>query len=363
MKLLITGANGFLGRYIVAEALARGHFVRAMVRSDRDVEKHGWDRLENFEFVRADLRSRDRLTDAVRGVDCALHLAASKSGDIYAQLRGTVVATENLLWAMEQAGVKQIVGISSMSVYDYLKIPAHSTLDEQSPIEVDGYARDEYARTKLLQEKMIRQFAAERNWPHVVLRPGVIWGKDNFWTARLGIQMGAQGGKKRWLRMGATAQLPLTYVENCAQAIVIAAEKLPSCSGEILNVIDDETPTQKRYAELIAARLSPRPRIVPIPFTVMQALAGLAALTNRMVFENQAKIPGIFVRARLLARCKPLRFDNGKIKRVLGWLPKYSLNQATDRTFAPTSSARPSSESSAKPQAAKESPVIVEGVA
>ena len=60
--------------------------------------------------MRADLRSRNGLIDAVRGVDCVLHLAASKSGDIYAQLGGTVVATENLLWAMEQAGVKSIVG-------------------------------------------------------------------------------------------------------------------------------------------------------------------------------------------------------------------------------------------------------------
>jgi 2-alkyl-3-oxoalkanoate reductase len=359
MKLLITGANGFLGRYVVAEALARGHFVRAMVRSERDVQRHGWDQQANFEFVRADLRSRNGLVDAVRGVDAVLHLAASKSGDIYAQLGGTVVATENLLWAMEQAGVKQIVGISSMSVYDYLKIPTHSTLDEQSPIEVDAYARDEYAQTKLLQERLIRQFATERSWPHVILRPGVIWGKDNFWTARLGVQ----AGKKRWLRMGASAQLPLTYVENCAEAIVTAAEKLPGCHGEILNVIDDETPTQKRYAELLAARLNPRPRIVPIPFTVMRMLAGFAALTNRMVFENQAKIPGIFVTARLLARCKPLRFDNSKVKRVLGWSPRYSLNQAVDRTFAATSSAPPPGDLSAKPQAAKESPVILKGVA
>ena len=95
----------------------------------------------------------------------------------------------------------------------------------------------------------------------------------------------------------------------------------------------------------------------------MRMLAGLAALTNRMVFENQAKIPGIFVTARLLARCKPLRFDNAKIKRMLGWSPRYSLNAAMDRTFAATNSAEPAGESSAKPQAAKESPVILKGVA
>ena len=63
-------------------------------------------------------------------------------------------------------------------------------LDEQSPIEINGYARDEYAQTKLLQERLIREFAGERKWQYVILRPGVIWGKDNFWTARLGVQAG-----------------------------------------------------------------------------------------------------------------------------------------------------------------------------
>ena len=56
----------------------------------------------------------------------------------------------------------------------------------------------------------------------MILRPGVIYGRDNLWTARLGI--GGQG-KRLWLRTGAWARLPLTYVENCADAIVTAAER------------------------------------------------------------------------------------------------------------------------------------------
>src|SRR5436305_8304475 len=103
MKLLVTGAGGFLGRYVVAEALRRGHAVRAMVRGSSE----GLAELDHpaLELVKADLRSRRGLTDAVKGVDAVLHLAAAKSGDLYAQYAGTVVATENLLAAMTEANV------------------------------------------------------------------------------------------------------------------------------------------------------------------------------------------------------------------------------------------------------------------
>ncbi len=75
-------------------------------------------------IVQADLRSRRGLTEAVTGHDAVLHLAAAKSGDLYAQYAGTVVATENLLAAMTEAGVRRIVLVSSLSVYDYLKLRA-----------------------------------------------------------------------------------------------------------------------------------------------------------------------------------------------------------------------------------------------
>ena len=66
--------------------------------------------------------ARRGLAEALAGHDVVLHLAAAKSGDLYAQYAGTVVATENLLTAMTDAEVKRIVLISSLSVYDYLQI-------------------------------------------------------------------------------------------------------------------------------------------------------------------------------------------------------------------------------------------------
>jgi 2-alkyl-3-oxoalkanoate reductase len=323
MKLLVTGANGFLGRYVVAEALQRGHTVRAVMRSDKNLRPG-----QNIEPVRVDLRSRCGLVEALAGIDCVLHLAAAKSGDLYAQYAGTVVATENLLWAMREAGVSHIVSISSFSVYDYMRLASFSVVDESSPVEIDGFERDAYAHTKLVQESLVRETCLQNNWRFTILRPGVIFGRDNLWTARLG----AQAGKKLWLRMGAVAQLPLTYVENCAEAILLAAEK-PEAEGETLNVVDDDLPTQRVYAGQLRKTLSPRPFILPMPWTMMRSLARMASITNRLLFRNRAKVPGVFIPCRLHARCKPLHYTNARIKKVLGWRPKYTWQEGIQRSL------------------------------
>jgi nucleoside-diphosphate-sugar epimerase len=125
-------------------------------------------------------------------------------------------------------------------------------------------------------------------------------------------------------------------VENCAEAIVIAAERAGDSSvrGQAFNIIDDNPPTQRRYARLLQKRLSPHPVIVPVAWSVMRSLAAMAVLTNRLLLRGRAKIPGIFVPARLHARCKPLRFDNALAKRALGWSPRYPLEDSLDRSFA-----------------------------
>lgn len=346
-KLLITGANGFLGRHVVAEALSRGHLVRVLVRSAGDAAKHGWEANPNIEVVQGDLRRRKGLEDVVAGVDMVLHLAAAKSGDMYAQYGGTVVATENLLSAMSACDVRRIVGISSFSVYDYTRPRSFSTLDETAPVERDAFARDEYAHTKLVQERLIRDHAIKHGWSFVILRPGMIYGPGNLWSARLGVQ-----GKKTWIRMGAWAQLPATYVENCAQAILLAAERCENeANGQILNVVDDEKPpTQRKYLSLLKKRTKPSPRVIPVAWTVMRFLAGMASLCNRVLFGGRAKLPGILVPCRLHARCKPLRYSNAKLRRILEFKPRYTLAEALDRSVSGAAAAEPMKKVSVVPK-------------
>jgi nucleoside-diphosphate-sugar epimerase len=324
MELFVSGAGGFLGNHVVTCALERGHTVRAQVRPANDGSKLPWASGAGVRLERLDLRHRRGLADALRGCDAVLHLAATKSGDLYDQLGGTVLGTENLLAAMEQSRVQRIIAVSSFAVYDYRRIPVLSVLDELSPLEAHPEDRDEYTQTKLLQERMIQTYAQERGWPWTILRPGVVYGRNNLWTSRLGVQLSST----LWVRTGAFARVPLTYVENCAEAIVMAAES-PNAVGKVFNVVDDEAPTQRAYARMLQ-ELQPGARIVPVPG--IRWVARAAAIVNRLAFDGRAKLPGMIVPAKIDAMVKPLRFSNQRLRENVGWAPRYPLADALRRS-------------------------------
>ena len=329
MRLLITGTTGFVGRYVTAAALRQGHKVRAVLRpSSSDSVLGSLVDDTALEPVRVDLRSPDGLADALDGVETVIHLAAAKTGDFYTQFAGTVIATENLLAAMQSVGVNQLVGVSTFSVYDYMAMKSGSLLDESSPINLTPERRDEYARTKLIQEELYRKFGHDNKV--VVLRPGMIYGRDHLWHALLGAELGPL-----FLRIGSRATLPLTYVENCAEAIVLTAERLaaePSrFAGQIINLVDDHLPTQRRYAEQVSAVIE-APKSIGVPWPVMRLLAGGLDRANDRLVGGQAKLPSFLVPDRLQARFKPLRYTNTKAKRLMGWSPRYSTAEAIHRS-------------------------------
>lgn len=332
MRLYITGATGFVGSSVVREAIRRGHEVTAVVRPGSDATVAASAGAEGaITEARVDLRSRRGLAGSLAGIDVVIHLAAAKAGDFYTQFAGTVVATENLLMAMTEAGVANLVGVSTFSVYDYLNIKSGTVIDEQSPIDRSPELRDEYARTKLLQEELYRGFGAGEGQRLVIIRPGMIYGPGNLWHALLGADFGP-----RFLRIGSKAILPMTYVENCAEAMVLAAEKLIEPDSpvvdRVINIVDDDLPTQRAYADLVAARMDTPPSI-PVPWTVIKAAAGLLKKGNQLALDGRAKFPGIAVPDRLHARFKPLRYTNRLSKDLLGWTPRYSLVSAIDRSI------------------------------
>lgn len=329
LRLYITGATGFVGSAVVRAARARGHDVVAVIRPASSSEP-----IDGVTQARVDLRSPRGLADSLAGVDSVIHLAAAKSGDMAQQFAGTVVTTENLLGAMASAGVDQLVGISTFSVYDYRALRSGDLLDENTPIDTSPAGRDEYARTKLVQEQLYRDFAAGNgSGPRrcVIVRPGMIYGPDNLWHALLGAELGPA-----FLRIGSRAVLPMSYVENCAEAIVLAAERLAEddteVNGQTINLVDDDLPTQAEYAEAVAARTKV-PSSVTVPWPVLRTGAETLALLNRSLLKGRAKFPGIAMPDRLYARFKPLRYTNRKAKELLGWTPRYGLVEAVERSL------------------------------
>ncbi len=329
MKLLITGASGFLGPYVVAEALRRGHQVRAGVRGRSPLQDSlTWQDHPNLEFAKVDLLQRETLPDAAQGVDAVIHLAATMKGDFQAQYAGTVTATENLLSAMQDAGISRLIAISSFSVFDYLKLPDGATIEENSPLEQNPAQRDAYTQTKLIQEATVRRFG--QTGQVTILRPGMIYGRDHLWNAHLGIR----AGDRLWLQIGANGQMPLTYVENCATAIVLAAEQ-EGAIGQTINIVDSDLPTQSAFVQSLSRHLKKSPLVVPLHWSVLYLVAQPLWQVNKLL-KGKLKLPGLLVPARLHARFKPLRYSNALAQDVLHWQPQYSFEAAIDRSCSKT---------------------------
>jgi UDP-glucose 4-epimerase len=331
MKMLVTGANGFLGRHVVAALLARGHQVRALVRPAARVDDLGWP--DSVDLFRADLRSTRDLKPAFDGVDVLVHLAASVTGGEDAQFAATVVGTERLLGAMARTSCRRMVLASSFSVYDWSSI--RGTLDESSPIEPIPalYARDGYSIAKSWQERVTKRFAEKYGLDLTVLRPGFIWGRDHAGIAALGQQLG-----KIQLVIGPFTHIPLTHVENCADLFALAAED-PRALGQTFNVVDGDGERIWRFAGEYLRGTNERRIRIPIPYHLTYWLVRLAFAT---VFRRNLKLPGLLIPDRFEARLKPLRYTNRRAREVLGWKPPLEFRECLSRTFGPAPASVPS---------------------
>jgi 2-alkyl-3-oxoalkanoate reductase len=328
MKILVTGSSGFLGQYVVVNALRQGHQVRAIVRPNRDVSSLSWANHASVEIVEADLSLAEGLDTIVAGVDGVIHLAASKSSDFSESYRGTVVATENLLNAMERAQVLRLVSISSFSVYDYSQLLDGSTLDETCPIEAYPAVRDVYAQTKLIQEQVVQKFASLPHAAVTILRPGMIYGREMLWNACQGA-----GAGPFWLLIGSRSQMPLTYVENCADAIV-SAVVTEEAVGVTINIIDDDLPSRRIYTDALVQNSIHAPRVVLINWTLFRWLSQTAWFVNQRLLFGLLKLPGLLIPTRLDARFKPLTYSNELAKQFLNWHPRYSWQESLRRCWS-----------------------------
>src|SRR5437868_3701284 len=158
MKVLVTGANGFLGQHVVDQLLARGHRVRALIRPTSVAPK--W--AGGVELFHADLRAHDNRVSAFDGVDAVVHAAAATSGNEDIQFASTVVATERFLEAMSQSSVKRLVHVSSIAVYDWKCVG--KTMDEHTPLASEIYDMGPYTIAKVWQERVVSRYAAAHGW-------------------------------------------------------------------------------------------------------------------------------------------------------------------------------------------------------
>jgi 2-alkyl-3-oxoalkanoate reductase len=326
VRLFVTGSGGFVGTHVARVASSRGHTVLGLVRSPRSAAalRHA---VPAAEPIVGDLRRAEPWCDALKSADAVIPLAATKAGNVYEQFPGTVIATERLLAEMKRASVRRLVHVSTFSVYDYEAPASEQVLSEDAPLAQRPLALTAYTQTKLQQERLVRD-AAAAGLATTIIRPGAIWGGDELWDAGLGLVLGPLG-----LAVGDGVTRKFTYVENCAEAIVLAAER-DEAIGQTLNIVDDEIPTQREYARLLKQYGVGVPTSLRVPFVLLRALVRALDRVNTKAFAGRARVPDMLNPTSLDARFKRLVYPNNRAKAVLDWTPRYGVEDGLKRAIA-----------------------------
>lgn len=288
LNLAVTGATGYLGRVVVAQARARGHSVRVLLRDARQAPA-GW--ADDPGITLCQVVLEDLAPSDLAGADAVLHLAAAMTGDDAAQAQATLAPMRGLLAAMAQLRpVPRLVLAGSMSVYGGMQ--AGDIVSENTPLEPTPSSRDAYTRAKLAQEALVRDHAQATGGDVALLRIGAIWGPGRLWNGHLGLAFGPM-----LIRTGSGGQIPLVQRDRAAAAVLRAAEAAPRGIA-IANVLDPDLPDRARY--VAAQRRGGWPRVVlPVGWPVMRALSVLGTLPGA---------PGLLRASVQAARIMPLHY-------------------------------------------------------
>jgi 2-alkyl-3-oxoalkanoate reductase len=307
---MVTGASGFIGEFVVQELLRRKHRLIALVRSAVPAE---WSGLENLEVIRSDLRQPGLLNLEGRGIDAVLHLAAVTRRAAAQPFEDTVTATANLLTAARRAGIRRLVGISSIAVLDYRSVRPMAVIDERVAV-ADGSGSADYAISKIRQERLLMDFATESGNSCMILRPGLVYDQSRLAAACAGILRDGIG-----VLASHRGEVPTIEVHGLAAAIANAVERNPE-RCEVIHLVDDRLPSQPIYLASLQRRGSlPRIRIV-IPWRLMQGLCYLAG-TLLSALGWRDRLPEVLLPPGFSRRLKPFRFSNAKAQRLLDWIP------------------------------------------
>lgn len=316
MKVLVTGASGFLGSH-VAEALAReGHEVRTLLRPTSSRAFLDFPHEEAL----GDVTQPETLAPAVAGVDVAIHAAGlvkARSEVEFAAVNAQ--GTANLVSAIETYApkLKRFVYVSSLAAH------GPSPDGKPRPVEAPPKPITAYGRTKLAGEEIARaSLVADRT---VIFRPPVIYGPRDpalvpfFRLVRMGLAP---------LLMGGRNHISIVYAEDIARAIVLAATAEAPVAGKTYCPEDGEPHSWRELLSAVEAAMGRRALRVSTPRWAF-ATASLASETFGLLRRRAVSL----TREKVEEMSQPHWVCSAdSLRRDLGWQPVVNIWEGARRT-------------------------------
>ena len=313
MKVLITGASGFVGSAALRHLQAQGFDVRPMFRSIASAQAAGWNRPENTAIVPS-LSAKSDWSAALAGVHVVVHCAArahvmrDEAVDPLTEYRRVNVdGTLRLAQQAAAAGARRFVFVSS------IKVNGEATfLDRPFKADDQPSPKDAYGISKAEAEAGLRSIAAQTGMELIIIRPPLVYGqgvKGNF------------ASMLRWVAQGWPLPLAgatqnrrsLVALDNLVDLIATCVQH-PRAAGQVFLVSDGEDVSIAELLRRIAQAQGKRARLlwIPVGFIKWAArLLGKDAVVQRLVGS--------------------LQVDIAKNRTLLGWQPPLNLDEGLRR--------------------------------
>jgi predicted dehydrogenase/nucleoside-diphosphate-sugar epimerase len=324
VRIVVTGATGFLGNALVRRLLSRGERPRALARPSMRVS--GLQEL-GIDVVVGDAADMTTAQTALRGTELVIHCAGrlGSQGTWEEFQRDSVESTENVLRQAQAVGVKRVIYVSSLGIYG---VPNNGNgITEASPCDREPDKRGSYSRAKIEAEKFVQQFAKETALPVTIFRPGIIFGRGRALpTAPLAFPSPVSTS---FLVIGSgRTLLALNYIENLLDAFELAIDRQES-AGRQYNIVDDEELTSGEYHRIRGQIDGTRAVFVPsFPFRL--AAPGIFLVPSRFRSGKLAS----FSPHSLAGALKSVRFGTKAVREELGWRPNIPLAEAIKATLS-----------------------------
>lgn len=331
-KILVTGANGFIGSHLAQRLHRKGEHVLAGVRN---LGRREFLDSQGIEIVKFDLQKPEDFPKVLRGVRTILNVGAwlgrapKGAKEAYfkklkgeklttperssAQAWGTnVVGNRDLIDAAIKANVRRFVDTSSIAVYG---LPTYGVITEEAPTR----PYDAYSETKIEGERML--FERKDEIECVTIRPGQVIGEqDNRWTLQPFERV--KNGQIVLIGAGSGTFHP-TYIENLVKLYELAAQR-PEVVGQVYNGVDTTT-TFREYIQYFERMLGKEAKSLSAPLWALV----LGARSLEFGLHLVGKYPPVTSKdVKFLSG--NASFSNEKAKKELGWIPTVSIAQAME---------------------------------
>jgi nucleoside-diphosphate-sugar epimerase len=278
------------------------------------------------EILSGNLLSPEDCAKAIKGCRVIYHLVTGRGKSFPGCFQNSVVTTRNLLDALvAENSMVRFVNVSTFAVHSNMNLRRGRVLDESCEIESHLEERyDAYVYAKLKQDELVEDYHRKHDLSYVTVRPSIVFGPGKrAIPGAVGIDTFGF-----FLHLGGGNRIPLTYVDNCADAIVLAG-LVRGVDGQVFNVVDDELPSSRCFLRRYKKEVR-NFRSVAIPYSVFYLFC---SFWERYAKRSEGQLPPVFNRRFCAFMWKRHHFSNTKLKNQLGWRPEIPMNEALRRYF------------------------------